>query len=294
MNTLLPLTSSATSDSRPCRKNGALLVFATRRELLRCDGARFMGYAPRHLPTIVAAAPRLLLLALLVCATGCRMASQGQNVDGVRYFQQGQYPVAIQRFDAALTIDPQNPDTYYNKAAVYHRMGLANRDSNTLAQAESLYNQCLNLKPDHVDAHRGLAVLLTETGRSDKSFALLKNWTIQSPQNADARVELARLYEESGDSRSADIALNEALALDMRNWRAHAALGRLKEQAGDYPQALQNYQYAYSINRNQPELQQHIAALQSRVSPTQQAGLPPITATPSTRSATTVAPFRRY
>jgi len=46
-------------------------------------------------------------LVMLVLQSGCRMVSQGRNVDGVRYFQQGQYPVAIQRFDAALTIDPK-------------------------------------------------------------------------------------------------------------------------------------------------------------------------------------------
>src|SRR4051812_3680902 len=164
------------------------------------------------------------LLALLLSAAGCRMVAQGRNVDGVRYFQQGQYPTALARFDSALTIDPQNADTFYNKTAVYHRMGLATRDTNTLTQAESLYNQCLNVNPNHVDCHRGLAVLLAETGRTDKAFALMRNWTGQSPQNADARVELARLYEESGDAGSATTALNEALALDMRNWRAHAAL----------------------------------------------------------------------
>lgn len=222
------------------------------------------------------------------------MVAQGRNVDGVRYFQQGQYPVALQRFDAALTIDPRNADTYYNKAAVYHRMGLAGRDQNVLMQAESLYNQCLDLNPDHVDCHRGLAVLLCETGRSDKSFALLQNWTARSPQNADARVELARLWEESGNARNAELALNEALALDMRNWRAHAALGRLKEQAGDYPQALQNYQLAYSINRFQPELQTRIATLQSRVSPTQSGASPPTSPLTGTRSAANVVPFRRY
>src|SRR5262249_9651360 len=145
-----------------------------------------------------------------------RMVSQGRNVDGVRYFQQGQYPVALQRFDAALTIDPQNADTYYNKAAVYHRMGLANRDQNVLAQAESLYNQCLNLSPNHVDCHRGLAVLLCDTGRTDKALTLLGNWVQQSPQNADARVELARLYEETRQPALAEQNLNAALALDMR------------------------------------------------------------------------------
>ena len=234
-----------------------------------------------------------LALALAGC-TGCRMVAQGRNVDGVRYFQQGQYPVAIQRFDSALTIDPNNPDSYYNKAAVYHRMGLANRDQNTLQQAESLYNQCLNLNANHVDCHRGLAVLLCETGRSDRAFTLLRNWTTAAPQNADARVELARLYEEYNDSRSAELALNEALAVDMKNWRAHAALGRLKEQAGDFPQALQNYQYAASLNRFQPELQQHIASLQSRVSPAQQGIAQPITPAANNRNASALAPFRRY
>ena len=238
------------------------------------------------------AARYLCLLALLMCTAGCRMVAQGRNVDGVRYFQQGQYPTALARFDSALTVDPQNADTFYNKAAVYHRMGLATRDSNTLTQAESLYNQCLNINPNHVDCHRGLAVLLSETGRTDKAFTLLRNWTIQSRQSADARVELARLYEESGDGRSAETALNEALALDLRNWRAHAALGRIKEQAGDFPQALQNYQYAYSINRYQPELQQHIAMLQSRVNPIQATPAPG--ATGATRSASSAVPFRRY
>jgi tetratricopeptide (TPR) repeat protein len=236
----------------------------------------------------------LLLLLAVPAAAGCRMVSQGRNVDGVRYFQQGQYPVALQRFDAALTIDSRNPDTYYNKAAVYHRMGLANRDQNLLTQAESLYNQCLDLNPNHVDCHRGLAVLLSETGRNPQALTLLKNWTVRSPQNADARVELARLYEETGNAVVAETTLNDALALDMRNWRAHAALGRLKEVSGNYPQALDNYQRAYAINRFQPDLQRQIASLQTRVSPTQAAAVAPANASTAARSASGVVPFRRY
>src|SRR5262245_30415302 len=116
----------------------------------------------------------LAVLAIFASATGCRMVAQGRNVDGVRYFQQGQYPTALARFDSALTVDPQNADTYYNKAAVYHRMGLATRDSNTLTQAESLYNQCLNINPNHVDCHRGLAVLLAET-RSEEHTSELQS-----------------------------------------------------------------------------------------------------------------------
>jgi tetratricopeptide (TPR) repeat protein len=194
----------------------------------------------------------------------------GRNVDGVRYFQQGQYPVALQRFDAALTIDPKNPDSYYNKGAILHRTGLATRDQNSLTQAESLYRQCLDYNPNHVDCHRGLAVLLTETGRVPDAFTLLQNWARTNPQNADARVELARLYEEYGDPRSAQVYLNEALAVSPHNWRAHAALGRLQEQSGDMQQALVNYERSYNLNRFQPQVEQRIADLRvkTHISPT--------------------------
>jgi len=236
-----------------------------------------------------------MALLCLGSALGCRMVSTGRNVDGVRYFQQGQYPVALQRFDAALSIDPRNPDSYYNKAAIYHRTGLINRDQNALTQAESLYQQCLAYNPNHVDCHRGLAVLLTETGRVDQSFTLLKTWVAQSPQNAEARVELARLYEEYGDKNSAQLALNDALAVDVNNWRAHAALGRLREQSGDLTQALQNYERSYALNHFQPQLEQRIADLRGKVSPLAPSATSPTPGVSgSTQSASAPAPFRRY
>jgi tetratricopeptide (TPR) repeat protein len=235
----------------------------------------------------------LVVLAALAGA-GCRMVSTGRNVDGVRFFQQGQYPVALQRFDAAMTIDPRNPDTYYNKAAVMHRMGLASRDQNSLTQAESLYQQALAYDPNHVDAYRGLAVLLTETGRTPEAFNLLNRWAVSSPTSADARVELARLHEEYNQPREAEAALNTALQIDVRNYRALAALGRLRETQGNYAQALQNYQAAYAINRFQPELQAKIASLQSRVSPIQQGAAPLTTPAAGNRSAAGPSPFRSF
>jgi tetratricopeptide (TPR) repeat protein len=242
----------------------------------------------------------LVALAAALVGAGCRAVATGRNVDGVRYFQQGQYPVALQRFDAALTIDPRNPDSYYNKGAVLHRTGITSKDQNALAQAESLYRQCLDYNPNHVDCHRALAVLLTETGRIPEAFDGLKGWAAQNPTNSDARVELARLYEEYGDQGSANFYLTEALTINSRDWRAHAALGRLKEQNGDLAQALQNYQRAYELNRFQPQLEQRIAELNKRA-PTAAPGSAPGTTLGSTpplptapRSAAGPRPYMRY
>lgn len=225
----------------------------------------------------------LLALGLLIpCSLGCGLAAQGRNVDGVRHFQQGNYPVAMQKFQEAIRTDQRNPDAYYNLAATYHRTGLQNRDSNALSQAESLYNTCLDFNPNHVDCRRGLAVLLTETGRTDKAFTMLNQWATTNPTSADARVELARLSEETGDNRHAEFYLNEALKIDGNNWRAHAALGRQRELAGNYQQALANYQRAQQLNPYQPQLATKMQELSMRMA---QGGLtPPATQTGSTNT----------
>jgi tetratricopeptide (TPR) repeat protein len=192
------------------------------------------------------------------------VAARQQNVTGVRYFQQGQYPAALARFQQAVQADPRNADAYYNLAATTHRMGLAHRDPNLMLQAEQYYNECLNLNPNHVDCHRGLAVLLTETGRTDKAFTLLRNWAAASPALPDARIELARLYEEYGDLDTAEKQLQQALQLNVASARAHAALGQIREKRGDYQQALANYQRAYALNSQQPGVANRIAALQGK------------------------------
>ncbi|MDX1946865.1 MAG: tetratricopeptide repeat protein [Pirellulaceae bacterium] len=243
-------------------------------------------------PNLTTGWPWRMAALALVALAGCRAVSTGRNMDGVRYFQEGQYPVALQRFDSALTIDSRNADAYYNKAAVFHRMGTQARDQSQLTQAESLYRQALDINPNHVDAHRGLAVLLTETGRVDQAFQLLKTWAVTSPQNAEARVELARLYEEYGDPKSAVLYLNEALTISGNNWRALAALGRLREQEGDYKQALENYQRSLTYNRFQPQIEQRVAELRTRVSPTTAAAAAPAPGT--SQSAAGPRPFLRY
>lgn len=189
------------------------------------------------------------------------MAAQGQNIDGVRLVQQGQYPVAMQKFQQALQADPQNADAIYNMAATLHRAAKQSNDQNMLVQAEQLYNQSLDRNPNHVEAHRGLAVLLAETNRSPQALTLLRNWTVTSPGFSEAKVELARLHEELGDVNSATQQLTAAVQQDFTNSRALTALGRLKEKSGDVGSALAVYERAIQIDRNQPQLAQRVADL---------------------------------
>jgi tetratricopeptide (TPR) repeat protein len=211
-------------------------------------------------------AATLLVICTLTTAGGCQWAASGQNSTGARLYEQGQYSAALQEFQKVITTDPANADGYYNLAATNHRLGNQRGDAQQLTQAESLYNQCLDHDPNHVECHRGLAVLLIDTGRQDRAFALMKNWASQNPQFAEPRVELARLYEEASDPGTALKYLEDAVQTDANNARAWLALGRLREQSGDLPQALQNYQHSLAINSAQPMAAERVAALSRQIS----------------------------
>ena len=204
-------------------------------------------------------------LVFFLFAAGCRMSANSNNAEGVRFFEQGYVQPALERFQLALGADPNNEDAYYNLATVYHRVGRQNSDQRMLRQAEGLYHQCLDFRPDDVDCHRSLAALLVDSGRTESAFTLLKRWAERRPSYAEPRVELARLYEEFGDQQTASRMLNEALNFQPANARAWSALARIREREGRFAQALTNYQQAFNLNRYQPGLADRIVSLQRQI-----------------------------
>ncbi|MCE9553547.1 MAG: tetratricopeptide repeat protein [Planctomycetes bacterium] len=207
-------------------------------------------------------------LLALSAAGGCgSISSHGLNAEGTRQFQSGQHQVALDRFQRAIAADPRNGDGYYNLAAVYHHLGKANRDSNYYTQAEQYYHKAIDMAPNHAEAYRGLAVLMSEQQRNDEAVKTLAEWGQRSPTSADARVELARFYQELGMRKEAEKQLLDAVAIDTRHSRARAALGMLREQEGDMNQALVNYTASLEANRVQPQVAARVAALSANMPP---------------------------
>lgn len=200
-------------------------------------------------------------------------------------FQHGYYQNAIRKFQQAIANDPNNPDGYYNLGATYHRLGKINSRQADFDQAEALYNQCLDrdLKHEHADCYRGLAVLLAEQGREQKAEKLLQGWASLNPTSSAPRVELARLKRETGDADAEKQLLLEALAINPRDSRALAALGKVHEEDGNSAQALANYQRSLASNPFQRDLVARVAQLRAPalgVAPANPAGTRTVTAPP--------------
>jgi len=207
---------------------------------------------------------------MLPTVVGCQLAATGQNLQGRRLHEQGQHMAALQRFQQAVTDDPTNADAYYNMGRTYQTLGsnpavAQDQRQAYLEKAESMFAQCLVHSPDHVDCHRGLAVLLRDTGHSERAYNLLKNWAVANPQSrigSEAQVELARLYFEDGDVETAKLSLNQAMQDDLNNPRVFSSMAFLQEGSGQYDEARNNYARSFRLNSMQPKVAQRISALQ--------------------------------
>lgn len=213
----------------------------------------------------------LPLLFLLVACQGCGIASNGLNVEGRKAYESGSYNEAITKFQTALQRDPRNADGYYNLAAVYHQLGKVNKNQQWTSYAEQMYRKSIELDPGLADSHRGLAVLLIESGRQDYAFDLVRTWQARNPYSAEPLIELSRLYQEYGDRQQATKYLADALAVDSTNFRALKAMGHIRELDGQYQLALDNYVRAYNANNMQPDVANKIAQLQGQI---RSAGVP--------------------
>ncbi len=204
------------------------------------------------------------LLALL-CSSGCNVAATGHNIQGRRLYEQGRFADALNTFQKALRSNPRSADAYYNMAATYYFLGKQHRNAAWMQQADTLYRHALNLDPSHKDAHRGLAVMLVESGRAQDATQMLQNWRLREPGSAEPIIELARLQKELGQRDQASQLLIDALNVDSSNARALKAMGQMREEDGQLQLALDNYIRSYQANNLQTDVAAKIAALQGRI-----------------------------
>lgn len=208
----------------------------------------------------------LFVLSLIcISLSGCRLAADRQNSIGRQAYESGQLAQAINRFQQALNLNPNNADAYYNLGSSYYLLGKQNQNEQWVNQAEQLLRQSIELDDQHTDAHRALSALLIETNRERYAFDLVDAWRQRYPQSAEPLIEIARLYQEYGDHRRATDFLSDAVRLDSQNVRALKALGHVREAQGQLNLALENYNRALQLDQSQYEVAQRVQQIAVRL-----------------------------
>ncbi len=199
------------------------------------------------------------VLALLVAACAPTIPERVQefNEAGVRLLRHGEFDHAREEFQAALMLQPNNPDLLFNLGQCADHLGQS-------GEAEQFYGECLKVDPNHAEGRHALTVLLVSSGRRLDAQRMVQDWLSRAPRLAAAYAEDGWLYERDGDSLKALKRYQQALDLDARNNRALIEMGMIYEERGNLERALQLYQTALDCKPDQPDLVRRINLLRAK------------------------------
>ena len=128
-----------------------------------------------------------------------------------------------------------------NQASQYHQSG-------QYQDAEKIYQQVLQVEPDHPDANHLLGVLAYQAGQYTSAAQLISKAILNDGNQAPYYNNLGLALQAQGDNAKSEILFRQAVALDVNYAEAYSNLGITLEHLGRLEEALVEYQKAISVS----------------------------------------------
>ena len=162
------------------------------------------------------------------------------------YTASGKPTEALQRLDAALTVDPRN-------VTAHMLTGLIHQGRGDIDAAQKAYQRALDINPHFAPAANNLAWLLTEYGRdADRALELAKAARKAAPRDPQIADTLGWVLYKHGQYHSAIALLTESADRLANNPTIHYHLGMAHSQAGNSDAAQKALQTALSSKEDFP------------------------------------------
>jgi Flp pilus assembly protein TadD len=184
-------------------------------------------------------------------------------------------PLAEQRLEQALRLDPDSPDVLTNLALWSDLMGrpkdeetysreaiAANPDfiaarlylsdalqtQGKLDEAVQENRKVLAIEPDNCDAHNNLGILLSRQGLTDEALKEFRLSLASKPDQALPHSKIGRIFMQTHQFHEAAEEFTQALRFDPASANAHDDLGVALFQLGDDEKAVEQFSDAVRID----------------------------------------------
>jgi tetratricopeptide (TPR) repeat protein len=170
------------------------------------------------------------------------------------YVKTGRIRDAVLQAQDIIKRDPNNLEAHKLLGRIYLRSlgdtpNGGNGSDNVLKLAIEQYEQIVKIEPNNVDDHLLLGRLYRLDNDSEKAEAELKTAVKLDPNSEEAVTTLALLYTDEGDTNHA-LQVLSAVPDAGRSAKLYAALGATYEQRKDYKGAIDAYQHAIELDRD--------------------------------------------
>jgi tetratricopeptide (TPR) repeat protein len=169
------------------------------------------------------------------------------------YVKTGRIRDAVLEAQDILKRDPKNLEAHKLLGRIYLRslgdMPGGSTSENVLKLAIDQYEQIVQIEPDSVDDHLLLGRLYRLNNDLQKAESELKTAIKLDPNSEEAVTTLAMLYTDEGDTNHA-LQVLKSVPDATRSAKLYAALGAAYEQRKDYKDAIDAYQHAVVLDRD--------------------------------------------
>ena len=157
--------------------------------------------------------------------------------------RKGDVEAAIEDFEAAVGIKPDNPQIYF-------ALGNLNERLKRNDKAIEHFGNAIKYNPKYADAYLKRARLHQIQGRNDAAAEDLKQIAILNPNNPRAYSQRGQLLLLIGDTDEALRCFSKALEIDPQNVDSLVNRGSLYAASGEYDLAINDFSRAVKLNPN--------------------------------------------
>lgn len=150
------------------------------------------------------------------------------------YHRTGDYPKALQRYQALLQQNELNAQAHNNLGLLYQQRNLLQESARELQRA-------VVLEPRNAGTRNNYGVTLLMLGQVDHAAAEFQTALWLEPQNLDALINLSLVQRRTGQLDTAKETLLHVLNVAPSNAPAHYNLGQLYDDTNERARAVEHY-----------------------------------------------------
>ncbi|MFZ1127897.1 tetratricopeptide repeat protein [Methanoregula sp.] len=171
---------------------------------------------------------------------------------GVDFSNLGKNQEALQAFDKALSIDPNNASVWYNKGIAISKLGL-------IQDSLDAFNKALSIDPNNANASiwYNKGITLSTLGRSQEAIECFDKALEINPRHVNAWNNKGKEFYHTNNFENAVIAFENALALNPQNADTWYLRGKSLVLLLNFDEGVKSFDNALKIDPNNQDVKKY-------------------------------------
>jgi len=186
------------------------------------------------------------------------LSSQKFFLDGLKLSILGKNNKAIEKYERATKIDPNNAGAYSNWGVILDKQ-------EKIEEAIKKYQKAIEIDPNHADAYSNWGVVLNKQGKFEEAIKKYQKAIEIDPNHASAYSNWGVILDKQEKFEEAIKKYQKAIEIDPNHARAYFNWGVVLDEQGKFKEAIKKFEKVIEINPKDTGANQWIHNLKIKI-----------------------------